>query len=172
MISDATIQAIVVAMCTALPPTLVAWGALRQGKRNGAKADGIAVKAAEIEQKADAAKTSCERVETATDTQHQLVTQSLGTLQVGTEAVRSQSNGNTDKLLDTIRHLTSDLNTARIESAIAAATAATELSALKEANGKEIAALTTEVNGLRTQRTGGRSTDVKPLVPVSVTASP
>jgi len=164
MIADATIQIVVTAICTALPPTLVAWAALRQGKTNGKKADGIEAKATIIEQKADVAITKAESAATSTDTHHQLVSQTLGVLATGTEAIRSQSNGNTDKLLETIRHLTGDLNTSRIESAIAAATAATELSALKEATAKEIAALTTEVNGLRTQRLGGRSTDPK-LVP-------
>lgn len=87
------------------------------------------------------AQKSCETTQVASDTHHQLVSQSLGVLTTGTEAIRNQSNGNTDRLLNQIRDLTRELTQARAE----------------------VSALRTEVSGLRTERkSGGRWTDPRP----------
>lgn len=64
----------------------------------------------------------------------------LQDLKIGTEAIRSQTNGNTSELMAQNRELLSQINHLLVE------------------NGKLLA----EVAGLRTARTGGRATDVPP----------
>lgn len=71
----------------------------------------------------------------------------LEDLKIGTEAIRTQTNGNTDRLLAQNRDLLTQLNQILVE------------------NGK----LATEVAGLRTARTGGRVTD-RIIVPTTAIA--
>lgn len=74
--TDSTIQAIVIAVCTALPPTLVAYGALKQGKKNGDKADTAiansetaAQKATEVHVETQAIKAQAHDIKAQTDGQ-------------------------------------------------------------------------------------------------------
>ncbi len=98
---------------------------------------------------ATGAQTTCERVETQSDTRGQLVASHLADLKSDTKEVRSQTNGTSRDLMQQNRDLLMQMNSVLLQNA--------ELKAV-------VGALQTEVAGLKTQRMGGRSTDPKPVL--------
>jgi len=100
-VTDATIQAIVVAALTALPPTIVAWGALRQGQSNGRKVDQAASSADAAAMKAETAATH------ASDTAAKVEAVRMATQDISTQSdkIAAQTNGHLTKLTDEVNQL-------------------------------------------------------------------
>lgn len=91
--TDATVQAVIVAFFTALPPTLVAWGALSQGKKNGVKADD-AIRSAET------AATKADVAASKTDALHE-----------ETKAIKANTDGKLGELLAENKELREEVKT-------------------------------------------------------------
>jgi len=99
--TDATIQAIVVAIVTALPPTIVAWGALRQGQSNGRKVDQVATSADVAAVKADKAASSANAAAVKAEEVH-TATQGIA---AKSDQIAAQTNGHLTKLTDEVNKL-------------------------------------------------------------------
>jgi len=99
--TDATIQAIVVAIVTALPPTIVAWGALRQGQSNGRKVDQVATSADVAAVKADKAASSANAAAIKAEEVH-TATQGIA---AKSDQIAAQTNGHLTKLTDEVNKL-------------------------------------------------------------------
>src|SRR6185295_18700574 len=80
--------------------------AAASGKQAAVKADDAAIKAGDAVLEAKNAASEAVKAASAGDTHRQLISQSLNTIQHGTEVVRTQTNGNTSELIAEIRELT------------------------------------------------------------------
>ena len=103
--SDATLQAIIVAFFTSLPPTLVAYGALRnskkavlQGQDNGAKIEAAAGNAETAAAKADVAAVKANEAHSETKI-----------IKAEAQIIKSQTDGQFDKMRAEIKQLHQEL---------------------------------------------------------------
>jgi len=104
-VSDATLQAIIVAFFTSLPPTLVAYGALRnskkavlQGQDNGAKIEAAAGNAETAAAKADVAAVKANEAHSETKI-----------IKAEAQIIKSQTDGQFDKMRAEIKQLHQEL---------------------------------------------------------------
>jgi len=93
--------AIALAAISALPPTLVAWGALRQGRKNGMKADQAAANAEVAAEKAEVAATH------ANSTAVKIEEVRAATQEISTQSdkIAAQTNGHLTKLTNEVNQL-------------------------------------------------------------------
>jgi hypothetical protein len=93
--------AVVLAALSALPPTLVAWGALRQGRSNGRKADLAASNAGKAAIKAEVAATHASSTALKVD-EVRAATQEISTQ---SDKIAAQTNGHLTKLTNEVNQL-------------------------------------------------------------------
>lgn len=113
--TDEAVLRIVAAVCTALPPTLVAWGALRQGKKNGVTAEAAAASADIAATQADTAAKKADELHDITKTVANNTNGHLSQLTSDLGRAMTQIKG----LEDTVVTLSSILTAGRVAQASA-----------------------------------------------------